>query len=152
MQVNSMFFLVALLTIPFCTSQLYKCSDKSIFNSTSSSPLQLVATDGDVEKAYNEVASCATLKTENDEAGCCYIKVKIENTAYDETYTLKGCYEVSIEEYINDELDFDDLIDQLESHIQGNNTNKGIEVKKVNLDCSSKYIQFVGISLLLLLL
>ena len=150
MQVNSMFFLVALLTIPFCTSQLYKCSDKSIFNLTSSSPLQLVAKDGDVEKAYNEVASCATLKTENDEAGCCYIKVKIEKTAYDETYTLKGCYEVSIEEYINDELDFDDLVDQLESNIKGNNT--GIEVKKVNLDCSSKYIQFVGISLLLLLL
>ena len=150
MQVNAMLFLVALLTIPFCTSQLYTCSDKSIFNSTSSLPLQLVATDGDVEKAYNEVASCVTLKTKNDEAGCCYIKVKIENTVYDETYTLKGCYEVSIEEYINDELDFDDLVDQLESHIQGNNT--GIEVKKVNLDCSSKYIQFVGISLLLLLL
>ena len=146
MQVNSMFFLVALLTIPFCTSQIYTCKDKSLLNST----YHLVATDGDVEKAYNEVASCATLKTENDEAGCCYIKVKIEKTAYDETYTLKGCYEVSIEEYINDELDFDDLIDQLESHIQGNNT--GIEVKKVNLDCSSKYIQFVGISLLLLLL
>ena len=151
MQANSLFFLVALLTIPFCTSYLYTCADKSIFNTTSNK-LELVATDGDVDKAYNEVASCATLHTENDEAGCCYIKVKIKNTLYDETYTLKGCHEVSIEEYINDDLDFDDIVDQLESHIQGNNTNKNVEVKKVNLDCSSKYIQFVGISLLFLLL
>ena len=150
MQANSLFFLVALLTIPFCTSYLYTCADKSIFNTTTRNKLELVATDGDVDKAYNEVASCATLHTENDEAGCCYIKVKIKNTLYDETYTLKGCHEVSIEEYINDDLDFDDIVDQLESHIKGNNTS--VEVKKVNLDCSSKYIQFVGISLLFLLL
>ena len=150
MQANSLFFLVALLTIPFCTSYLYTCADKSIFTSTNK--LDLVSNDGDVDKAYNEVASCATLHTENDEAGCCYIKVKIKNTLYDKTYTLKGCHEVSIEEYINDDLEFDDIVDQLKSHIQGNNTHKNVEVKKVNLDCSSKYIQFVGISLLFLLL
>ena len=148
MQANSLFFLVALLTIPFCTSYLYTCADKSIFTSTNK--LDLVSNDGDVDKAYNEVASCATLHTENDEAGCCYIKVKIKNTLYDETYTLKGCHEVSIEDYINDDLDFDNIVEQLESHIKGNNTN--VEIKKVNLDCSSKYIQFVGISLLFLLL
>ena len=148
MQVNSMFFLVALLTIPFCTSQIYTCKDKSILNST----YHLEATDGDVEKAYNEVASCATLKTENDEAGCCYLKVKIKNTAYDETYTLKGCHEVSIEQYINEDLDFDDIVDSLEQNITSANSKSNIEVKKVNLDCSSKFIQFVGLSLLLLLL
>ena len=148
MQVNSMFFLVALLTIPFCTSQIYTCSDKSILNSS----YHLVATDGDVEKAYNEVASCATLKTENDEAGCCYLKVKIKNTVYDETYTLKGCHEVSIEQYINEDLDFDDIVDSLEQNITSANSKSNIEVKKVNLDCSSKFIQFVGLSLLLLLL
>ena len=146
MQVNYMFFLVALLTIPFCTSQIYTCKDKSILNST----YHLTATDGDVEKAYNEVASCATLKTENDEAGCCYLKVKIKNTAYDETYTLKGCHEVSIEQYINEDLDFDDIVDSLKENITRAYSN--IEVKKVNLDCSSKFIQFVGLSLLLLLL
>ena len=59
---------------------------------------------------------------------------------------------MDIEDYINDDLDFDNIVDQLELHIQGNNTNKNVEVKKVNLDCSSKYIQFVGISLLFLLL
>ena len=148
MQVNYMFFLVALLTIPFCTSQIYTCKDKSILNST----YHLEATDGDVEKAYNEVASCATLKTENDEAGCCYLKVKIKNTVYDETYTLKGCHEVSIEQYINEDLDFDDIIDSLEQNITSANSKSNIEVKKVNLDCSSKFIQFVGLSLLLLLL
>ena len=146
MQVNSMFFLVALLTIPFCTSQIYTCKDKSLLNST----YHLVATDGDVEKAYNEVASCATLKTENDEAGCCYLKVKIKNTAYDETYTLKGCHEVSIEQYIDEDRDFDDIVDSLKENITRAYSN--IEVKKVNLDCSSKFIQFVGLSLLLLLL
>ena len=148
MQVNYMFFLVALLTIPFCTSQIYTCKDKSILNST----YHLVATDGDVENAYNEVASCATLHTENDEAGCCYIKVKIKNTLYDETYTLKGCHEVSIEQYINEDLDFDDIVDSLEGNITSANSKSNIEVKKVNLDCSSKFIQFVGLSLLLLLL
>ena len=148
MQVNYMFFLVALLTIPFCTSQIYTCKDKSILNST----YHLEATDGDVEKAYNEVASCATLKTENDEAGCCYLKVKIKNTVYDETYTLKGCHEVSIEQYIDEDLDFDDIVDSLEGNITSANSKSNIEVKKVNLDCSSKFIQFVGLSLLLLLL
>ena len=148
MQVNYMFFLVALLTIPFCTSQIYTCKDKSILNST----YHLEAIDGDVEKAYNEVASCATLKTENDEAGCCYLKVKIKNTVYDETYTLKGCHEVSIEQYINEDLDFDDIVDSLEQNITSANSKSNIEVKKVNLDCSSKFIQFVGLSLLLLLL
>ena len=148
MQVNYMFFLVALLTIPFCTSQIYTCKDKSILNST----YHLTATDGDVEKAYNEVASCATLKTENDEAGCCYLKVKIKNTAYDETYTLKGCHEVSIQQYIDEDLDFDDIVDSLEGNITSANSKSNIEVKKVNLDCSSKFIQFVGLSLLLLLL
>ena len=148
MQVNYMFFLIALLTIPFCTSQIYTCKDKSILNST----YHLEATDGDVEKAYNEVASCATLKTENDEAGCCYLKVKIKNTVYDETYTLKGCHEVSIEQYIDEDLDFDDIVDSLEGNITSANSKSNIEVKKVNLDCSSKFIQFVGLSLLLLLL
>ena len=148
MQVNYMFFLVALLTIPFCTSQIYTCKDKSILNST----YHLEATDGDVEKAYNEVASCATLKTENDEAGCCYLKVKIKNTVYDETYTLKGCHEVSIQQYIDEDLDFDDIVDSLEGNITSANSKSNIEVKKVNLDCSSKFIQFVGLSLLLLLL
>ena len=148
MQVNSMFFLVALLTIPFCTSQIYTCKDKSILNST----YHLEAIDGDVEKAYNEVASCATLKTENDEAGCCYLKVKIKNTVYDETYTLKGCHEVSIQQYIDEDLDFDDIVDSLEQNITSANSKSNIEVKKVNLDCSSKFIQFVGLSLLLLLL
>ena len=148
MQVNYMFFLVALLTIPFCTSQIYTCKDKSILNST----YHLEATDGDVEKAYNEVASCATLKTENDEAGCCYLKVKIKNTVYDETYTLKGCHEVSIQQYIDEDLDFDDIVDSLEGNITSANSKSNIEVKKVNLDCSSKFIQFVGLSLLLLVL
>ena len=148
MQVNYMFFLIALLTIPFCTSQIYTCKDKSILNST----YHLEATDGDVEKAYNEVASCATLKTENDEAGCCYLKVKIKNTVYDETYTLKGCHEVSIQQYIDEDLDFDDIVDSLEGNITSANSKSNIEVKKVNLDCSSKFIQFVGLSLLLLLL
>ena len=148
MQVNYMFFLVALLTIPFCTSQIYTCKDKSILNST----YHLEATDGDVEKAYNEAASCATLHTENDEAGCCYLKVKIKNTVYDETYTLKGCHEVSIQQYIDEDLDFDDIVDSLEGNITSANSKSNIEVKKVNLDCSSKFIQFVGLSLLLLLL
>ena len=155
MKVNYVFLLVALLAIPFCTSQLYKCSDKGLFQvSDSSNSLVLKSNDADVEFAYNEAASCATLSTEKEDGMCCYMKLKFDNTQYEETFTQKGCYELSLSNYldVNDDVDFDDIIDDIEEKINKANVNKYVDVDKVNIDCSSKFIQLVGISLLLLLL
>ena len=153
MKVNYVFLLVALLAIPFCTSQLYTCSGKGLFKvSDSSNSYELKSNDADVEFAYNEAASCATLSTVDEKNICCYMKLKFENTQYEETFTQKGCYELSLGDYldVNDDVDFDDIIDDIEEKI--NNANKNVDVDKVNIDCSSKFIQLVGISLLLLLL
>lgn len=151
MKVNNVFLLVALLAVPFCVSQIYTCTGKSLFKRYGSYALNV--TDGDHDIAYNKVASCATLKTEEDDGICCYMKIKFENSIYDETYTQKGCYEVSLSnvtELAEQDKDFDDIIDYIESRV--NEANLNITVDKIHLDCSSKFIQFVGISLLLLLL
>ena len=150
MKVNYVFLLVALLTIPFCTSQLYSCADKGLFYDN----YELKAKDGELISAYNDVASCATLRTESNDGVCCYIKLKIENTLYDETFTQKGCHEVKLAEYLvqGDDFDFDNIIDMVEKGITDNKDNKNIEIEKVSIDCSSQFIHLVGISLLFLLL
>ena len=143
MQVHSLFLLVALVTIPFCTSMA--CTDKSLLNGN-----ELIVKDADVTKAYNKVASCATLTTDDNEM-CCYIKIKFDNDQLDETFTQKGCYVFKTESYLNEDFDFDDdLIDPLEVNVT--NSNNQIEVDYINIDCSSRFLQLVGLSLLLLLL
>lgn len=156
MKVINVFLLVALLAVPFCVSQIYTCTDKSLFQEYGSFSLKVV--EGDYDIAYNDVASCATLNTENkDEGICCYMKLKFENSQYDETYTQRGCYEITLSnvtELEGQDKDFDDIIDYIEKSIDGDeyNRKRNVTVDKVSLDCSSKFIQFVGISLLLLLL
>jgi len=147
MQVHSFFLLVALLVVPFCTSM--SCSDKSLFEADST---VLKINNADHDYAYNKVASCATLTTEKNSEVCCYIKLKFKNHQYDETYTQRGCE--TIDEDALYGVDFDDIIDLYEEFINGNNTNTDakIEVKDLSIDCNSRFLQFVGLSLLLLLL
>ena len=144
MQVHSFFLLVALLVVPFCTSM--SCYDKSLFEADST---RLKIKDADHDYAYNKVASCATLTTKENYEVCCYIKLKFKNTQYDETYTQRGC-EIIDKETALYGVDFDDIIDLYEGFINLNNTN--IEVKDLSIDCNSRFLQFVGLSLLLLLL
>ena len=151
MKVNIVFLLVALLAVPFCVSEIYNCTSKSLF--TEFGKYDLTSNDADYDLAYNDVASCATLRTEKEDGICCYIKIKFENSLYDETYTQRGCHEISLSnvtELEDQDKDFDLIIDEIEEGI--NKVNDNVEVDKVSLDCSSKFIQFVGISLLLLLL
>ena len=153
MKVNIVFLLVALLAVPFCVSEIYTCTDKSLFGGDSKYSLKY--DDADYDIAYNDVASCATLRTEKDDGICCYIKIKFENNLYDETYTQRGCHEITLSnvtELAEQDKDFDLIIDEIENGINTNNSARMVEVDKVSLDCSSKFIQFVGISLLLLLL
>ena len=144
MQVHSFFLLVALLVVPFCTSM--SCYDKSPFLADST---KLKINNADHDYAYNKVASCATLTTEKNSEVCCYIKLKFKNHQYDETYTQRGCEIIGLEAALYG-MDFDDLIDLYEEFINRNNTN--IEVKDLSIDCNSRFLQFVGLSLLLLLL
>ena len=144
MQVHSFFLLVALLVVPFCTSM--SCYDKSLFEADSA---VLKIKDADHDYAYNKVASCATLTTETNSEVCCYIKLKFKNTQYDETYTQRGCEIIDMEDALYG-IDFDDIIDLYKGFIDLNNTN--IETKDLSIDCNSRFLQFVGLSLLLLLL
>ena len=108
MKVNYVILLVALLTIPFCVSEIYTCDDKAIIDKNFALTRSL---DADYTGAYNKASSCVTLSTTNTSTACCYIKLKFKNTIY-----------------------------------------RNITVDKLNIDCSSKFIQLAGISLLLLLL
>ena len=153
MKVINVFLLVALLAVPFCVSEIYNCTKKSLFQDYGSYTLKFYDSDYDI--AYNDVASCTTLKTEKEDGFCCYLKLKIDNSLYDETFTQRGCYEVTlsnITELEDQDKDFDQIIDDLEAHINNANKDYNVTVDKISLDCSSKFIQFVGISLLLLLL
>jgi hypothetical protein len=140
--------LVALLTIPFCVSEIYTCDDKAILDNF----VLTRSLDADYTGAYNKVSSCATLSTTNTGTACCYIKLKFKNEIYDEKFTHKGCIEVSLENYLLEDADFDKLIDDTEASINTHNGNRNITVDKLSIDCSSKFIQLAGISLLLLLL
>ena len=149
MKVNYVILLVALLTIPFCVSDIYSCEDKEILQKNFK--LRYSA-DQDYTKVYNKASSCATLSTTSTSTACCYIKLKFKNEIYDEKFTHKGCIEVSLADYLLDDTDFDKLIDDVENLINKFNGNRNITVDKFNIDCSSKFIQLAGISLLLLLL
>lgn len=148
MKVNYVILLVALLTIPFCVSEIYSCDDKAILDNF----VLTKSLDADYTEAYNKVSSCATLSTTNSGTACCYIKLKFKNTIYDEKFTHKGCIEVSLADYLLEDTDFDKLIDDTETIINKYNGNRNITVDKLSIDCSSKFIQLAGISLLLLLL
>ena len=149
MKVNYVILLVALLTIPFCVSDIYSCDDKAIVDKNFVLTKELNA---DHTEAYNKASSCATLSTTSTSTACCYIKLKFKNTIYDEKFTHKGCIEVSLADYLLEDTDFDKLIDDTEKSINDYNGNRNITVDKLSIDCSSKFIQLAGISLLLLLL
>jgi hypothetical protein len=148
MKVNYVILLVALLTIPFCVSEIYSCNDKAILDNF----VLTKSLDADHTEAYNKVSSCATLSTTNSGTACCYIKLKFKNEIYDEKFTHKGCIEVSLADYLLEDADFDKLIDDVENLTNTYNGNRNITVDKLSIDCSSKFIQLAGISLLLLLL
>ena len=154
MQAKSLFLVVTLLLIQSCYSQLYSCMDKSIIEDD----CKLVATNGDVNLAYNEVGSCATLQTleDDDDDGeddlhfCCYAKLKIKNKQLAQKFTLKGCLEIPLEKLVDPDLEFKDFKKEIEGYIEGNNTD--IEVKKLDIDCGAGFLHIVGISLLFFLL
>ena len=145
MQMNSFVVLIVLAVAPFCTA-LGSCSEKTLFSSS----YKLSDKTTDKTLAYNEAASCATLKPDSTTSGmmCCYIKVKFKNKDLDEKFTQKGCMEFDVTDaIINDK--FDEFKDNVEGYIQD---QSDVEVKKLSIDCSSKFLHLAGIALIFFLL
>ena len=144
MQMNSFVVLIVLAVAPFCAA-LGSCSEKTLFSS--SYKLSDITTDRTL--AYNKAASCATLKPDSTSGMmCCYIKVKFKNTNLDEKFTQKGCMEFDVTDaIINDK--FDEFKDKVEGYIE---EQSGVEVKKLSIDCSSKFLHLAGIALIFFLL
>ena len=147
---NSIYLLFALLCFPLCLAQdettAVRCSDKSLLTGDA-----LTNNATDWTRAYNDVASCATLKTDSNNILCCYMKIKFDNDFYDETYTQKGCIEVRVNETvdINDDDRFDTFLENKESQI-GKASN--VEIDSLDIDCGAKFINIFTLSLLLFLL
>ena len=145
MQMNSFVVLIVLAIAPFCAA-LGSCSEKTLFSSS----YKLADTTTDRTLAYNEAASCATLKPDSTSSGmmCCYIKVKFKNTVLEEKFTQKGCMEFDATDAIING-NFDEFKESVEGYIQDQN---GVEVKKLSIDCSSKFLHLAGIALIFFLL
>ena len=150
MKMNSIWLIVVLLCAPLCLSQedgVYtKCYEKALIDEDN----MLQNNDSDWNRAFNKDASCATLRTTDDDTLCCYMKIKFENEFLDETFTQTGCVEVSIKDVIyEDDGDFEDFLDRKEELIA---KESNVDVKSLSIDCSAKFINLFTISLLLFLL
>ena len=166
MRANTFLIVVALLAVPFCTN-LNQCKEKAILEETPRSKgldFKIKEIAYDRTYAYNDVASCQSLIAEGDDAFgsiCCYIKLKFKNPILDEKFTQKGCFEFNLTRFAtesDDKFDFGVYIDQIQKSIEDKDyqmegTEKfKVEVKTLDIDCSSKYLHLVGLALILFLL
>ena len=145
---NLIFSIVVLSLVSFTLSGA--CSDKAILSN-----YKLKYSDSaDETRAFNGPASCATLSLDSGVA-CCYIKLKFKNEKADETFTHKGCYEISGSDFMTEDYDFDEnIIKNIETNFDNAyaNSDPKLVSKKISIDCSSKYLNLVGFALLFLLL
>ena len=149
MQSKSFLIFSLLLSVAICL----ECSDKYIVNNSTRHLVN--ANNADVTLAYNDVASCISLTTAENQV-CCYIKIKFENELYDEKFTHKGCISIETRRLLEDAVpDIDDLIELYEECSDYKitpNSEDEIIYKNVEIDCSSRFIQIAGFALLLFLL
>ena len=116
-----------------------ECSTKAIFNGNS-----LIGDDyADVKLVYNEVASCVSLRSD-DNALCCYVKAKFKNRDADKTFTHKGCIELNAEQ-------LQDVKATTKIYEQYFDPEKYKKVD-VDIDCNSKFVKLTGLVLLAFLL
>ena len=117
------------------------CSSKFILNNTR----LIYDTYADYKTAFNEVASCASLRSAYD-TGCCYLKVQFKNKIAGERYTHRGCIEITGSQWEN----VKGLVSTIKSNISSSDSN--LDVKKVSIDCNSSYIKLAGLLVFALLL
>ena len=117
------------------------CSTKALLNGKVLS----YSTYANTKRAYNGVASCESLKTEQY-SECCYMKIKFKNTVADEKFTHRGCIEITYDQYdqIKEYRNF------LEDELIKNNNN--ITKVDIDIDCNSKIIKLTGLIFLAFLL
>ena len=151
---QSKYFLVLCFLSAVLCQAGQSCSEKAIL---SNDQKLLYENYADKTLVFNDVASCVSLKTDEDKT-CCYIKTKFENELLDEKFTHEGCIEINnIYLYDDVDVDIDDVIDGMldDSHdyvIPEATDGEQIVFKKFEIDCSSRFIQMAGIALLLFLL
>ena len=155
MKLKSLLFISLFISVTISAPFEY-CEDKAIIRENSFELIHSLYADK--TEAYNEVASCISLKPrKHDTHVCCYLKIKFENELADERFTHKGCYPVSVETLLSED-GIEDLIDALEEYsyrnpdVPVNEEDNQINYITVNLDCSSKFIQLTGLALFLFLL
>ena len=140
MKIRIIFLLLALIIVVKNETVIGgSCGDKGILNGYRFSGSNY----SDIKHVYNGVASCASLNTDNEEAICCYAKVKFKNKEADEKFTHTGCIEVTAQEYDNG---IKNLVKQLENDLDENDQN--IKKVDVEIDCKSKYMKLTGLFLL----
>ena len=145
-----------LILFPICLNEdSHMCNDKRIVDDNNHLTNSFTS---DVTKAFNGAASCSSLLTEDDdEYICCYAKIKFKNEILDETFTHKGCGEVSVLALKDEEAfsNFTDTIEEISYVIKtdSNNETYSIVYKSIDIDCSSKFLKYaVGLCLLLFFL
>ena len=104
------------------------CSDKAILDD-----YELQNINVDKKLAFNKIESCASLRTEEENNACCYIKVKFRNKVEDKKFTHRGCTIIRKNEWNN----MDDTFDNYEGNITNFYVNSATPIDKVDIDCSS---------------
>ena len=149
MKIKIIFLLLALIIVVKNETVIGgNCGAKGILNGYS----LIGDTYSDIKLAYNGVASCASLNTDeqdeqDEQAICCYAKVKFKNKVADHKFTHRGCIEVTAKEYDNG---VKNLVKELEKGINQEDSN--IQKVDVEIDCNSIYMKLTGIFLLSLCL
>ena len=145
MQNKSLFFGLIVFTLFVKVDLEYSvgayCSTKYILNGNT------LMYDGyyDHKEAYNGIASCASLRSDENTA-CCYIKVKFKNQQAGKKYTHRGCVQITGWQWQK----IEDVIKDYEGSIS--HPNITVEKQDVEIDCHSRLLKLTGLVLLAFLL
>lgn len=143
MHIKIFFLIMCCLDIFINAAYGQNCAEKEILdgNKLMGNPYD------DVSLIYNGVSSCVSLTSELNKA-CCYIKFKFKNSESKEKYTHKGCIQINLEEW----NDIKAKIKSMKGNITTDYKNITLDKQKINIDCNSNYIKYVGLLLFTLLL
>ena len=119
-----------------------ECEDKAILNGNNF----IYDTYEDQKSAYHGAASCVSLRSDEDNSLCCYMKIKFRNRAADKKFTHRGC----IPMLGTNARNMKQFIKEYEQSIK--DTNENIDKVDINIDCNSKFMKITGLVLLAFLL
>ena len=114
-----------------------ECEDKAILNGNNF----IYDTYEDQKSAYHGAASCVSLRSDEDNSLCCYMKIKFRNRAADKKFTHRGC----IPMLGTNARNMKQFIKEYEQSIK--DTNENIDKVDINIDCNSKFMKITGLVL-----